>query len=145
MSHFTISELCRSDVATRRMIDNRPPDAVVRNLNRLIETLEQIRSALGDKPVIISSGYRSPALNATIGGSRNSAHMDGRAADIKAVGLPSRAVAVGIAEAGIPLDQLIFEGHWVHVGIAKEGTAPRGDILTARFSENGVRYVRGIV
>ena len=145
MSHFTLAELCRSDVATRHLIDNRPPDAVMPNLRRLIETLERIRAALGDRPVIVTSGYRSPDLNSKIGGSRSSAHMDGRAADIQVVGLHPRAVALGIAEAGIRLDQLIYEGHWAHVGIHAENVTPRGDILTARFSDNGVRYVRGIV
>ena len=146
-AHFSLPELCASDYATRHGISNRPPDDVaVANLGRLMDRLELIRSALGDRPVIVTSGYRSPAVNKAVGGSHMSAHMDGRAADIKVVGLAPRAVATILRDSGIPLDQLILEfGLWVHVGIERESFAPRKDVLTARSGVQGVGYVQGIV
>jgi uncharacterized protein YcbK (DUF882 family) len=49
---------------------------------RLIECLELLRSLLGDRPIHIVSGYRTPAWNRHVGGARNSQHLYNRAADI---------------------------------------------------------------
>ena len=142
--HFDLEEFTRSQTAARLCIDNTPPLGVVANLYRLAITLEAIRNACSGRPITISSGYRCPTLNQRIGGSRTSAHMDGRAADIHVRGMSPGSVAQAIVNADIELDQLIYEGAWVHVGIAKPGSAPRGDVLTAEFSGRGVTYRRGI-
>lgn len=142
--HFDLEEFTRSQTAARLCIDNTPPLGVVANLSRLAITLEAIRNACSGRPITISSGYRCPTLNQRIGGSRTSAHMDGRAADIHVRGMSPVSVAQAIVNADIELDQLIYEGAWVHVGIAKPGSAPRGDVLTAEFSGRGVTYRRGI-
>lgn len=63
-----------------------PPHAQA-NLNMLIANLEVIRAALGNRPIAISSGYRSPAYNAKVGGAARSQHLLGNAADIKVQGL----------------------------------------------------------
>lgn len=145
-AHFALEEFLRSQVAIRNLIDNTPPDSALRNLPRLAEMLERIRTAVGGRSIQITSGYRSPALNQRIGGSRSSAHMDGRAADIVVRGMTPLQVARSIQSAGIVLDQLIFEGEWCHVGIARPGDVSRGDFMTARFVPGGgVRYERGIV
>jgi hypothetical protein len=144
-AHFSIAELSASDFAVRNRLANRPPDEAVPNLRRLMAKLEEIRAALGGRPITVTSGYRSPGVNRGVGGSRNSAHMDGRAADIKVSGLAPREAAQQILAAGIALDQLIYEGQWVHVGIAREAVAPRGEVLTARFTASGVHYLQGIV
>jgi hypothetical protein len=145
-SHFDLIEFVRSQTATRHGLDNTPTDSAGLNLIRLAATLERVRTAIGNRPLQITSGYRSPELNARIGGSRASAHMDGRAADIVVRNLSPLQVCRAIQAAGIVLDQLIFEGDWTHVGIARVGETPRGDVLTAVFKPgHAVRYQRGIV
>lgn len=145
-THFNLDELTRSQTATRLGIDNTPPGSAQINLARLAEKLEAIRTACGNRSVQITSGYRSPALNARIGGSRTSAHMEGRAADIVVRGMTPVQVARAIERAGIVLDQLIYEGTWVHVGIPRVGEVSRGNVMTAIFEPGKpVRYTRGIV
>lgn len=144
-AHFQLDEFTRSQTATRLGIDNTPPESVMVNLQRLAEALERIRSALGGKAIHITSGYRCPDLNARIGGSKTSAHMDGRAADFVVRGMTPLQAARKILAAGITLDQIIYEGDWVHVGIPRVAEPSRGDVLTARFDGGRVRYERGIV
>lgn len=143
-THFTLEELTHSQTATRLGIENNPNDAELVNLRRLAETLERIRTAVG-KPIQITSGYRCKALNERVGGSKTSAHMDGRAADIVVAGLTPIRLARAIREAGIVLDQLIYEGEWIHVGIPLVGEKSRGDVMTAVFEKGGVRYMHGLI
>ena len=82
-AHFSLEELTASEVAARAGIDNTPSAEVVRNLARLAEGLELVRVALGNKPVHVTSGYRSARLNQMVGGSKNSMHIQGLAADQK--------------------------------------------------------------
>lgn len=145
--HFSLSELVRSDTAVRRGIDNMPPAAVLLNLRRVLAPgLERVRAVLG-VPMQITSGYRSPALNAAVGGAKNSQHLLGLAADFVApvLGNP-RTVARVLAEhmQEIGAQQVIFEGQWCHVGFPPAGEAPRLEVLTAHFSGGGVSYSRGI-
>ncbi len=140
--HFTLAELIDSPTAIRKGIDNTPPTEVVANLARVAATLEQIRALVGG-PITVSSGYRCAALNHAVGGAANSAHVDGLAADINAPGMTPRALAVLIRDAGVALDQIIFEGNWVHVGLS--AGAPRGQVLTANFSGGHVTYTKGII
>lgn len=144
-AHFTLEEFTRSQTATRCNILNDPDGHSRINIQRLAETLEAIRTALGGKSIQITSGYRCNDLNKRIGGSKTSAHMDGRAADISVRGMSPLQSARAIQASGIVLDQLIFEDQWVHVGIARVGETPRGDVLTARFGPDGVKYQRGII
>lgn len=140
-THFALAELCASQAATRLHMDNRPGPGEVQNLQRVARTLEEIRM-LVDRPIIVSSGYRAPAVNKAVGGSNNSAHMRGLAADINAQGMTARELAVRIKNSNIEFDQLIFEGTWVHVGLS-EGK-PRRQVLTATFTQSGVTYSQGI-
>lgn len=140
--HFTLEELTDSQVATRRRIDNTPPPRVIENLRRVAEVLEQVRS-LVKRPIVISSGYRSPALNVAVGGARKSAHVNGLAADINAMGVSAKDLAQMIAVSEIEFDQLIHEGTWVHIGLS-EGKL-RHQISTAHFGSTGTTYVAGIV
>lgn len=142
--HFSLQELCFSSLAVRRRIDNTPNAEQVANLTVLAQSLERIRKVLGH-PMHIDSGFRSQKLNTALGGSKTSAHMDGRAADFVCplFGSPID-VAHAIQEAEIEFDQLIFEGTWVHFSIAKPENAPRGDILTAHFTQGGTTYTDGI-
>lgn len=94
------------------------------------------------RPIQVSSGYRSPAVNAAVGGARDSAHVRGLAADITTPGMTPKDLALAIIRASLEFDQLIYEGTWVHIGLSQ--TAPRGEILTATFQPGGVVYSRGL-
>lgn len=141
-AHFTLDELTASRTAAQRGIDNSPSIAILGNLRRLATLLEQVRAAVG-LPIRVSSGYRCAALNRAVGGSPSSAHMNGLAADITAPGLSPKELATAIMASGVQFDQLIYEGAWVHIGLAKG--VPRNQILTARFADGRVSYVEGIV
>lgn len=144
--HFTLGELTHSQDAVRFGLDNTPPPEAIRNLERLAEVLEQVRSLLGDKPVLISSGYRSPDINTLVGGAEASQHTQGLAVDFTcpAWGTP-RLICGAISRSGIHFDQLIFEGGWVHLSIAAREAKPRGEVLTAVFRRGEFpRYLKGL-
>ena len=141
--HFTREELCLSDVAVRHGIRNVPSSAVVENLTALCNTiLEPLREALG--PVHILSGYRSAQLNATIGGAKKSQHVDGLAADLIVPGTAVIEVARWLYASGLPFDQLIYEGGWVHVSVCARGKCPRREVLTAKFWDGLAKYTKGL-
>lgn len=144
--HFTLEELVASQTAARRGIDNTPGPDVLKNLGILAEGLERARALLG-APMLISSGYRCPALNTAVGGARNSAHKSGLAADFIAPGYGTpiqvcRLLEVHAAEIGF--DQLIQEGTWVHIGFPAPNAAPRREVLTANFGAGGTTYSKGL-
>lgn len=139
--HFTLAELCASQAAVRQRLDNTPGAAECQNLVRVAQVLEQVRALVG-KPVAVSSGYRSLAVNKAVGGSKNSAHVRGLAADITVPGMTAKALAEKIRDSGIDFDQLIYEGTWVHIGLSD--TKPRRQVLTANFTAAGVNYSQGI-
>ncbi|WP_256122119.1 D-Ala-D-Ala carboxypeptidase family metallohydrolase, partial [Gilliamella sp. wkB72] len=78
--HFTLEEFTRSTTASRLKIDNSVPTELMPNIKLSAAKLELVRHALG-KPIIITSGYRCPALNARVGGVATSAHTKGLAVD----------------------------------------------------------------
>ena len=85
MKHFTISELLKSDTALKHKLWNGAPKEAEENLRALVdEVLDPLREAYG-KPVRVNSGYRCPLLNRLVGGSPNSQHTRGEAADIQPV------------------------------------------------------------
>jgi hypothetical protein len=143
-THFALSELVRSETAVRRGLSNLPPSDVLRNMRTVLAPgLERVRAALG-VPLQITSGYRSPAVNAAVGGAKSSQHLHGVAADFVAPAFGSpRAVTRYLADRmdEIRADQLIQEGQWVHVSFV--ASKPRGEVLTAHFSAGGVTYSRG--
>lgn len=143
---FALSEFVVSQTAARRGIDNTPPAGAITELRRLAElVLQPLRDAYS-RPVVVSSGYRSPVLNSAVGGTSSSAHMRGQAADITVPGVPVEEVARRIIDLDLPVDQVIDEfGSWVHVAVAPVGTAPRRQVLTARRGANGrTVYSKGI-
>lgn len=144
-AHFSLHEFLYSETATRLGREIEAPPHVAQNLQRLCSTvLEPARVALG-YPMVITSGYRPDWLNAAIGGSRTSAHMDGRAADVKVVGMSPLDFCRWTQARAWPFDQLIMEGTWTHIGIAPAGSMPRGQVLTAVFQKGGgVTYRPGL-
>lgn len=141
--HFSLAEFTRSDTARMLGIDNTPNPAHKANLITLALTLEKVRALL-ERPIIITSGYRSPALNRAVDGSATSSHCAGLAADfhVPAFG-PDQAVAQAIADSALEFDQLIFEqgarSTWVHLGVDPR---MRREVLSWR---SGRGYQRGIV
>ncbi|KUZ70659.1 peptidase M15 [Burkholderia ubonensis] len=144
--HFTLEELTRSDTARARQIDNTPSPAAAANLRRLAQTLERVRALLGGKPMQITSGYRSPALNRAVGGVSTSAHAQGLAADFVCSGYgPPVDVCRALAASDLPFDQVINEfGRWVHIGLAADGVTPRRQVLTARKVGGRTTYAAGL-
>ena len=117
--NFTVAEMIQSQTAARLGLDNTPSPEVLERLKRLVlDILEPARDALG--PLRVSSGYRSPAVNAAVGGSSASDHMTGDAADIIPIIVPVVSLARWITQ-NRPWDQLIFEygtlesPAWLHI------------------------------
>ena len=141
--HFTLDEMVFSQTAARVGIDNTPTAQIVHNLRRVCQALETVREEMGELPVIVSSGYRSAALNRAVGGSASSRHMLGLAVDftVPRYGSTLR-VARAIASCGLQYDQLIHEyGRWVHLGLAPEGVSMKGEQLSI-FASTG--YLDGL-
>jgi hypothetical protein len=143
-TNFTEEELIRSPYAVRHGLDNTPPADVLANLYLLADGLERVRTILS-VPLYVDSGYRSPKVNAGVGGARTNQHLQGLAADI----VPLNGMSISDAahkiidhEDFVAFDQLIHEGTWMHVSF--NWTKGRGDILTAHFGPAGVSYSRGI-
>jgi len=129
--NFALDELTASETAARHGIDNTPDQATIQNLTRLANALQEVRALLGNKVIIVSSGYRSPELNQKVGGSATSDHCKGLAADFicPSYGTPDEIVRVVMASA-IPYKQVIREfDKWVHFSIPEEGEAPRKQAL----------------
>lgn len=148
--HFPLHELTRSQIATRRGINNTPPAALIPNLVRVAFFLETLRARLSahlgkDTPIFISSGYRCPELNRAARGSRTSVHMKGLAADIECFAMSPAGLADFILRhmSDVGWDQLILEfDEWVHIGLA-EG-AQRQQVLTARKQGGKTVYLPGL-
>ncbi len=141
--NFTLDEFTFSRTAARLGLDNTPDARTLKNLRQLAALLEQVRSALGDNPINISSGYRSPALNRAVGGSAHSAHMAGLAVDFTCPRYGSvLATARAVAKSGLPFDQVILEyGRWVHLGITEDTELARGELLSIGSNQS---YVAGL-
>ena len=144
--NFTLSELTKSQAAERCGFDNNPDKEQVANLVLLCEhVLQPIRDHF-QKPVVISSGYRSPNVSRQIGSSSRSQHCKGQAADMEIPGISNKELADFIYE-NLPFDQVILEFHkpeeinsgWVHVSYV--GDENRYAYLIAERGETGrVRY-----
>lgn len=142
-AHFTLAELTHSATAARRGISNTPSPDMVDQLVVLAAKMERVRALLGDRPISVLSGYRSPAVNKAVGGSKTSAHMTGWAVDFicPSFGTPAQ-VAAHLAKHLTDFDQVIEEfGDWVHVGF---GPGQRGQRLTARHVGGKTTYTPGI-
>ena len=137
--HFTLDEMIVSQLAARDGFDNTPPPQARANLQLLCGVLEQVR-ALFDAPIIISSGYRSEKVNQLIGGSPNSQHVQGLAADFTVIEVSPRDTVRRISNSTIAFDQLILEfDRWVHLSVTCD--TPRRQVLTLR---KGGGYLPGL-
>ena len=143
--HFKLEEFTKSMTATRKGIDNTPGAGDNKNLeNVCYEILEPVRAKF-DKPVTVTSGYRSEALCEAIG-SKTSQQMQGQAVDFEITGVPNIQVAYWLQN-NVDFDQLILEfynpddpaGGWVHVSYNEKGSN-RKQVLTydGKKFENGL-------
>lgn len=142
--NFTLWEAFRSQTAAREGIDNTPPQHIMPNLIRAAQLMEQIRLACGNNQIFVSSWYRSPRLNAAVGGSARSQHMTGCAVDFECDSFgPPISICQRILDVpAIAFDQLILEHTWVHVSVPNSPTdKPRKQVLSLL---NGGRYAQGL-
>ena len=114
--HFTLAELTHTD---HRSLDNTPNDAERANLQRLAEFLELVKEALGGKPIMVNSAFRSKAVNDAVGSKDTSQHRVGRAADIRVPGMTPDKVVRALIATQLPYDQIIREfDAWTHISIS---------------------------
>ena len=154
--HFKLEEFTKSMTATRKGINNEPGAGDIKNLGDVCyEILELVRAKF-DKPITITSGYRSEALCEAIGSKKTSQHCKGQAVDFEIGGIPNIKVAYWI-QANCDFDQLILEfynkddpaGGWVHVSYNEKGSN-RKQVLTfdGKHYENGLpdmKWEKGVV
>jgi peptidoglycan hydrolase-like protein with peptidoglycan-binding domain len=153
-TNFKMSELTHSNTAAARGISNKPNAEHERNLIESAKKLWQPVRELLDEPMHINSGYRSPAVNSAVGGSRTSAHSVGRAIDFTC---PEFGDTVEIAKFlvkelytnKIAFDQLILEfpntgSTWIHLGYKKANGEQRNQVLTAKKVNGRTQYFSGI-
>ena len=131
--HMTLAELCKTNTG----IENVPSEAQVENLKRLCRWLERLRRRWndlygeGDDPIVINSGYRSPAVNKAVGGAPTSNHLTGCAVDIRVAGLEQllryAVILLDISdESKEDFDELLLERnkagrYWLHFAVRPSG------------------------
>ena len=147
--NFSLSEYTKSQTAIRKGIDNTPGDEHLEAAKALFKNVVQpVRDHYG--PTIITSGYRSAALNEAIGGSSTSQHSKGEAVDLEVPGVATAEVCEWIA-ANTEFDQLILEFYtpgdtnsgWVHVSYTENGDN-RKETLTASKVDGRTHYAHGL-
>jgi hypothetical protein len=134
--HFTLAELTAT---SHRQFDNTPNDAETANLQRLAELLEQVKTVLGGKPIMVNSAFRSKAVNDSVGSKDTSQHRIGAACDFRVPGMTPDAVVRAVIEAGLPFDQIIREfDAWTHISVTNtpDGTPRRQALI---IDKAGVR------
>ena len=126
--HFTLEELTAT---SHREFDNTPKASELANLMRLAALLEQVKTVLGGKPVMINSGFRSKQVNDSVGSKDTSQHRLGCAADIRVPGMTPNEVVQDLIKSDIGYDQLIREfDSWTHISVPNDSaTAPRKQVL----------------
>jgi len=126
--NFTLAELTAT---SHRQFDNTPNDTETANLQRLAEFLEQVKTILGGKPIMVNSAFRSKRVNDSVGSKDTSQHRIGCAADLRVPGMTPDAVVRAVIDAGLPFDQIIREfDAWTHISVTNTPDgAPRRQAL----------------
>jgi hypothetical protein len=139
--HFSFEELTHTD---HRELDNTPTERekcvidgkevyvdAVANLPRLAAFLEEVKTLLGGKPIMVNSAFRSEGVNTAVGSKNTSDHRRGCAADIRVPGVTPDEVTKAIIASGLPFQQVIREfDRWTHVSIPTyEGGIPKRQAL----------------
>lgn len=147
--NFSLEELTKSEAALRKGLDNTPDEEVIQNLQVLCENvLQPLRDAY-KRGIKVNSAYRSPEVNAAVGGVRTSDHCKGQAADIEIPGVPNAEVAQYLAD-NFDFTQVILEFYtpgipdsgWVHVSYVADNL--KKQTLTATRQNGKVVYLSGL-
>ena len=113
--HFTYEELTHTD---HRQFDNTPNADELANLKRLASFLEQVKTVIGGKPMIVNSAFRSKPVNDAVGSKDTSQHRIGCAADIRVPDMTPDEVVKAVIASGIGYDQIIREfDRWTHISV----------------------------
>lgn len=147
--NLSLSEVTRSDTAKRKSISNMPTPEHIENFKKLAVNIFQPIREHFDKPILISSGYRSAELNKAIGGSASSQHCSGEAIDIDMDGttITNKQIFDFIKDK-LNFDQLIWEfgtesnPDWVHVSFAAN-RSQRKQVLIAKRVNGKTTYLKG--
>ena len=114
--HFSLAELTAT---SHRQFDNTPNEKELANLQKLAEFLEQVKTLLDGKPIMINSAFRSKQVNDSVGSKDTSQHRLGYAADIRVPGMTPDQVVRALRASDLPFDQVIREfDAWTHVSIS---------------------------
>jgi zinc D-Ala-D-Ala carboxypeptidase len=114
--HFTLAELTAT---SHRQFDNTPNEKELANLQKLAEFLEQVKTTLDGKPIMINSAFRSKQVNDSVGSKDTSQHRLGYAADFKVPGMTPDQVVRAIIASDLQFDQIIREfDAWTHISIS---------------------------
>ena len=126
--HFSLDELTHTD---HRQYDNTPNDAELENIKRLAEFLEEVKTVLGGKPIMVNSAFRSKQVNDAVGSKDTSQHRIGCAADIRVPSMTPDEVVRAVIASGIGYDQIIREfDRWTHISVPnQDGGTPRRQAL----------------
>jgi hypothetical protein len=126
--NFTLAELT---VTGHREFKNEPNPSEIANLQRLAGLLEQVKVAIGGKPVMVNSAFRSKQVNDAVGSKDTSQHRVGCAADIRVPSMTPDAVVKAVIAAKLPFDQLIREfDRWTHISVPNDPKGkPRNQVL----------------
>ena len=126
--HFTLDELTHTD---HRELDNTPNEAELANIQRLAEFLEQVKTILGGKPIMVNSAFRSKAVNDAVGSKDTSQHRVGCAADIRVPGMTPDEVVRTIIASDLGYDQVMLDfDRWTHGSMPNEpARTPRKQAL----------------
>jgi putative chitinase len=137
--HFSLEELTHTD---HRELDNTPNSSEINNLKRLAEMLEEVKTLLDGKPILVNSAFRSKAVNDAVGSKDTSQHRVGCAADIRVPSLTPDQVVKAIIGSGIAYDQIIREfatpegGGWTHISVpnSPSGTPRKQALIIDKVS-----------
>jgi len=126
--NFSLDELTHTD---HRQFDNTPNATEMANLVRLAAFLEEVKSVLGGKPVMINSAFRCKEVNDAVGSKDSSQHRIGCAADIRVPSMTPDEVVKAVIASGIGYDQIIREfDRWTHISVPSvAGDNPRKQAL----------------
>ena len=114
--HFSLAELTAT---SHRQFDNTPNETELANLQKLAEFLEEVKTLLDGKPIMINSAFRSKQVNDSVGSKDTSQHRLGYAADIRVPGMTPDQVVRALVASDLPFDQVIREfDAWTHVSIS---------------------------
>jgi hypothetical protein len=132
--HFTLEELTVTD---HREFDNTPNSSEINNLKRLAEMLEEVKTLLGGKPIMVNSAFRCKQVNDAVGSKDTSQHRVGCAADIRVPSMTPDEVVKAVIASGIAYDQIIREfDRWTHISVPNNpsGTPRKQALIIDKIS-----------